>query len=495
MEEEDEKENKEAQTLFFLGMKKAATLELGCSPLAKVLKMPINQTPTYTDSFCDFLSHNPCSGERGPPIGPYSETNNGICYEHTNFRNRFCMKGNYLFESSGASIHIVHDPVTDDNWSIVSPSISTRSICTSISLNPLISFGVAVTKKDPVIFGITHNPVTRFIRADGISFDIPVCEGSTNSLMEGESIFVTNDGEIFLYDQDRLVSRTGEILDEEYNEASVSFGLHPRVVAGSSKEYVRIYDFRLKDPCGGNIVCAIPNVSSIMPVDSNQMAVASMSGLNLIDMRFPTQSGFHFEYMFTAPPMSLQKKTIDNYSCIVAQCPKSSEVVFFPFSRYEFVAPIRPFDIAVQEYTTEEQEYLTGIAVPDDLVYLQFERGSVIVLELSRDCPPCKHYFSSVMRGQTETPKDIFEFKPKFEKLNMEDSKPKPNWGLLFPEMSEHPPSCMLYDPPEAEEVEDPGSSGYLCQVDGALDLDEDDVPVALSLFWKNHLNIARSAT
>lgn len=491
-EEEDRREAETAQTLFFLGMRKSTVHELGCSRMVKILRLPLSQTPTYTDSFHDFLTRNPA--KRGHQIGSHSLTNNGICYHHLACRNRFCMKGNYLFEGYGSSIRIVQDPINDANWTRVSPAISTRSMCTSISLNPQISFGVATTKKEPVVFGLTHTPATRFVRTEFLSFDAPVCDGAPNNMMEGESVFATNEGGVFLFDQARLVSRIGEIFDEEFDETAVSFGFHPRVVAASCREYVRIYDCRLKDPCGACIECNIEKVSSIIPIDSNQIAVASMNGLYMIDMRFPSQIASYFEYFFTAPPMSLLKRPLGDFTCIVAQCPQSSEVVFFPFSRYEYVAPMRPFDAVVQEYTTEEQEYLTGLAVPEDFAFLQFERGGVVLLELREDAPPCKHYFSSITREEMEAPRDIFEFNPKFDNIRGSNHKPSPNWELMLPDITEPPPSSMLYEPPEPEEIEDPDTPGYLIEVEDAMELAEEDVPTALALFWKNHLNIARSA-
>ena len=495
MEEEDPREAETAQTLFFLGMRKAAVYELGCSRMVKILRLPLAQTPAYTDSFHDFLTRSPADRQRGLQIGAQSLTNNGLCYEHLNCRNRFCMKGNYLFEGYGASLRIVEDPTNEENWASVSPAISTRSVCTSISLNPQISFGVATTKKSPVVFGLTHNPVTRFVRAEFLSFDAPVCDGAPNNMMEGESIFATNEGGVFLYDRERLVSRIGEIFDEEFDETAVSFGFHPRVVAASCREYVRIYDCRLKDPCGACIECNIERVSSILTVDSNQITVASMNGLYMIDMRFPSQVASYFEYFFTGPPMSLAKRPLGDFTCIVAQCPRSSEVVFFPFSRYEYVAPLRPFDAVVQEYTTEEQEYLTGLAAPEDLAFLQFERGGVVLLELRDDLPPCKHYFATLSREEKEVPKDVFKFEPQFETLRTNDDKPSPNWELMFHDLTEPPPSSMLYDPPDVEEAEDPGTPGYLIEVKDAMeDLGEEDVPTALGLFWKNHLSIARSS-
>lgn len=489
---EEEDFDEMAQTLFFLGMKKTVSYELGCSRHVRILKKPIPQTPDYCPTFFDYIAEKPVDSSKLGYIGNYTLTNNDICYNHLQCRNRFCLKGNYLFEGSGSSLHIIEDPVTEENWRHVSPSISTRCTCTGISINPAISFGVAMTTRSPVLFGLTHNPVSRFIGTSFLDgFDARVCDGNVNNMMEGESIFVTNHGQVFLFDKERLVATVSDEMDEtEYNEAAVSFAFHPRIAVASFSESLHVFDFRTDRD---SMRCEIPGVSSIMSIDANQIAGASNKGVYLIDMRFPTQIGTYFEYFFTAPPMSLTKQVIGDFTCVIAHSPKSSEAVFFPFTRFEFGAPIRPFDAAFQEYQTLEKEYMTGIATNDNVAFLQFEKGGVVGLEMTRDLPPCRHFFTSLIREETEVPKDMFDFRPSFERITTRDDKPSPNWNTLFPQMTDHPPSELLKNPPEVEEPEDSGTTGYLMEVEGALELDNEDVPTALTMFWKNHLGIIRS--
>jgi hypothetical protein len=54
----------------------------------------------------------------------------------------------------------------------------------------------------------------------------------------------------------------------------------------------------------------------------------------------------------------------------------------------------------------------------------------------------------------------------------------------------ERVPASFLYPQPEVE-FEDPGTPGYVIELDGGMEIADADVPGALELFWRNHLALA----
>jgi hypothetical protein len=90
---------------------------------------------------------------------------------------------------------------------------------------------------------------------------------------------------------------------------------------------------------------------------------------------------------------------LDKFDCVIAHSGLSSEVVWFPFNSHRFVSPVRPFDVLFEDYITSEAEELTGVAVDGSMVYVQFETGAVVGLEIAKDEPACRHFIASVQRG------------------------------------------------------------------------------------------------
>jgi hypothetical protein len=157
------------------------------------------------------------------------------------------------------------------------------------------------------------------------------------------------------------------------------------------------------------------------------------------------------------------------------------------------VSPVRPFDVLLEDYITAEAEELTGVAVNGSMVYVQFEAGAVIGFNISKDEPACHHFIASVQRGENEVPRDLFEFKPTFAKLPSGTRESAPvNWEAVMPGVAEPPPASLLYKLPEIE-IGDAGTPGCFCDLDEAFEFRDGDVAEALSLFWRNHLAIAKT--
>lgn len=503
MEEIDEHTS---QSLFFLGVRQLVPFQIGASRYVTIFRTPNLRSPSLSQNFCNFLNSQPRNPVRYPHLGNSFDFD--IYYQHIKTRNCLSIFENILFEGSGSSIRMIENPLTVDNWSRVSPSISTRSICTSISLNKNHTFGIASTIRDSVIFAITNDPVTRFMNTTFLESDAQnpsrPTDAKVNSLINGESLTILENGIITLYGGQNVISRLEVPVENDYPMSSVEFACHPRVIAASFEESIQIFDFRHENPGQDLINCPIQNVSSILAVDMHQISVSSISGIDFIDLRFPKEPVSKFDYHFTSPPSSLFHTKIESsgrvFDSIVAQCCESSEVLFFPYTESEFSAPLRPFDVSMKPYETQETESLTGIDISNKTAFLQFESGAVIGVEMTADEPPRRHFFTTIMREEDGNHRDTFKFQPQFSSFqNNNSSSKKQNefdgfkWERAFPEVSTKPPHNIFNQPPEVEKPEDPGTKGYLIEEKDALLLGDEDIPTALSLFWNNHIEMARN--
>jgi hypothetical protein len=90
-------------------------------------------------------------------------------------------------------------------------------------------------------------------------------------------------------------------------------------------------------------------------------------------------------------------------------------------------------------------------------------------------------------------PRDLFELRPAFEKLCSDTREQVAiNWDAIMADVTELPPASLLYKPPEVE-IADAGTPGYFCELEGALEFPLEDAADALPLFWRNHLEMART--
>lgn len=502
----DEVDEQTSQSLFFLGIRKLVPFQIGSSRYVTIYSTPNLRSPSLSKNFCNFLNAQPRDPVRYPHLGTAFDFD--IYYQHIKTRNCLSVFENILFEGSASSIRIIENPLTVDNWSRVSPSISTRSTCTSISINKSHTFGIATTIRDSVLFTVTNDPVTRFMNTTFLETDPEnpsrPTDAKVNLFINGESLTILENGVITLYSEGNVVSRLEVPVENGYDMSSVDFACHPRVIAATFEDSIQIFDFRHENPGQDLINCPISNASSILPIDMHQIVVSSNSGIDFIDLRFPKESASKFEYHFTSLPTSLFNTKIENsgrvFNSIVAQCCEASEALFFPYTESEFSAPLRPFDVAMKPYETLETECLTGIDISDKTAFLQFESGAVIGIEMSSDEPPRRHFFTTIMREVDGNHRDTFKFQPQFASFQSSPSKKQNdfddfNWENAFPEVSTRPTQNILYQPPSIEKPEDPGTKGYLIEEDDALLLGDADIPTALSLFWNNHIEKARNAT
>lgn len=498
MEEIDEAH----QSLYFLNIRQIVPFQIGSSRYYRILRSPILRVPAYTQHFSSFLNTLPSNPIRHPHIGEFFDFD--IHYNHIRTRNCLAINENILFQAFNSSIKLIEDPFTIESWNKITPSISTRSICTSLSMNNKNSFGASTTLNNGIIYSLTKDPLFRFLNVTFLNSDTINLTEATDSkvsqFIEGESIFITSSGTICFFSQDYLMYNCDILFEEEYSKAAIEFASHPRVVSYSSRNYTHVVDFRLKNTEANIISCPISGVTSLLSIDMHQIATASKEGIDLLDLRFPTKSTSKFDYHFTSSPLSLDKRTISNdeqvFDCIVAHCCEASETLFFPFNQAEFSAPIRPFDTILKSFDSLETEFLTGSITSENNAFLQFESGTVIGIEMSAEERPSRHFFSTILREEDSKQRDIFKFKPTFDKITTSKDKNKTNinWETVFPEVTTQPPPLLLPQP-ENEPAEDPGTNGYLIELDGALDLGDNDIPTALSMFWKNHLNVARTMT
>lgn len=501
----DEPDEQTSQSLFFLGIRQLVPFQIGSSRYVTIFRTPSLKTPSLSKNFCSFLNAQPTDPVRYPHLGQAFDFD--LYYQHLKARNCLSVYEKLLFESSGSSIRMIENPLIVDNWSRVSPSISTRSLCTSLSINKSNTFGIANTIRNSVIFSITNDPISRFmntafLETDPDNFSRPA-DAKVSFFIEGESLTILEDGTITLYSQNNVISKLEIPVEEDFAMSSVDFASHPRVIAASFQNAVQLFDLRLENPYQDIIACPIQNASSILPIDMHQIAVSSSTGIDFIDLRFPTESSTKFEYHFSSLPMSLFLTKIENsgrvFDSIVAQCSEASETLFFPYTESEFAAPLRPFDIIMKPFETLEQESLTGVAAINKTFFLQFESGAVIGVELSSDEPPRRHFFTTIMREEDGGHRDTFKFQPQFTSFSSLSSSKSKNdnddfkWENAFPEVSTQPLKNMLHKQPDVEKPEDPGTKGYLIEEKDALLLGDADIPTALSLFWNNHIEIARN--
>jgi hypothetical protein len=473
-------------TLYFLGMRKLTSYPLGASRHVRIFRNPVSQIPSYSRKYCDFLNTLPVVFMRQPQIGSANDRN--LHFNHLKCRNRLAARGNLLFEGFSSTVHIILKPDAEDYWRSLSPAISTRSVCTGVWVNASSTFGVATTLTKPVLFSVTHTPQTRFHTTSFIDCESRILDVSVSDQIEGEWCFLTDSGKIEILDRDS--NSTSLSLDDPCDNGAITFTLHPRIIATSGLEGVSFFD--LRSPKKAGVGWTIPGCSALIAVDWHHVAAASLEGISLIDLRFPHVPSSVFEYHFTGEPLSLIKCQMRDFTTLITGSPSSSEVVFFPFTRFDYVAPMRPFDAVLKDFITTEAEFLTGFAVPDHNAILQFEGGAVTEIELVEGAAPRKFFFPCLTRAEKEGPRDYFHFKLEFDDLPGGVEKAVA-WQTAFPEMSEEPPAGLLKKVPEMEEQEEPPENEFLIEADGAMDVeDPEEIEMALSLFWKNHLEIAR---
>jgi hypothetical protein len=476
--------------LYLLGTRAITSFEIGSAPDVQILRMPGNPPLCPSDSYRAYLNAALNTTSRHPQIGAAFDPTTH--FDHIHCRNRFCLRGDSLFEGFASSIRILNAPATPETWNHIVPAISTRSVCTGLSVNASMTFGVARTLTAPVVFSIVPGPAPRFSEVHFLETLTRTADACSNDFLYGESLFLSTNGVLSLFGDDVLIRDFGIPGAEPFENGAVAFAGHPRIAAASSPDEVRIFDIREDDPADQSVKAEVAGVSAILSIDVNQIAVCSHDGLALIDLRFPSRLSSEMGYHFSGAPISLDHRHFGDFSCVIAHSSESSEVVFFPFNQVAYAAPVRPFDTTLLEYCTADREFLTGVAITDDTAFLQFETGTIVRIELLLGQPPARQFLSSFHRIETEGPQDAFTFNPTFSPLPPDNPDPiHVHWNSLF-SPNDLPPSSLLTCPPPAA-IDDAGAPGYLIDVDDALDIAEEDVPMALQFFWKNHIDRARS--
>lgn len=481
-------DEEETRTHFLLAHSRPVPFRLGAGRELEVFRPPTNRTPHFTSSYADFLNSRSSRPHKYPHVGESS--NPESLFTHLHCRNRLALRNNFLFEATNASLRIITEPSERENWKKVNTAISTRSTITDISISDDATYGIATTLKTPVVFSISPDDEPKFNEAVFLSYKGEVSQCAVNDFMIGESVMLSPDGKVVIYDVD-VVTYCSEPEDGFFSQSSICFACHPRVLAASGNENIQIIDARC-DPNQSQIKCPVIGATSLMSLDINQIAAVSQLGCYLVDTRFPSEPVNHFRYEFDSKPSSISFVNIDDFSVIVSGACESSEVVFFPYSDTTYCAPLRPFDAILQSFYSVEPEFLTGISIESNVTFLQYESDSLIGINLDIDEQPCKHFISTMTRYEDETPRDDFIFDPCFAKLpSTGNDDQNVTWMNAFPEIKNPPPDSFLYPSPDPPQEEDVGN-GYLIELEGALDFENADIEQALPLFWNNHLKAAR---
>ena len=478
MNDGEDPENTQARLI--LGIRKIVPFSIGAKREVQVLRSVQTLFQSYSPHYADFLNKMSPFPLREPSVG--SCFNPQSIRPHHEGRNRLVFSGNTVIEAMGANIRIIDNAKNYCSWERIFPLLSTRSICTGITCNPNLSFGFAITKSKSMCFGMYNNQFTTTS-----FFETPerFIDAKTSSFIPGETVSISPTGTVYIYDKDRLV-KTIPIDRDPSNCSSICFANHPRIVVASTSNDLVIYDLRIPDPLTQAILRS--NISEIISYDRNSICCFDPGTLSIIDLRFPLSPRDQFQHDFNSPVVSSCIKHIDGFTCVVAHCAASSEVLYFPITEGAYAAPISPFEALSRPFLENDLEFLTGVALPDDRAILQFENGTVIGLELDKHLPPCSHLFSSLYRAEVSFPNDHFYLKPEFQNL----PPPVPSeWTGAFDEIKENPP-VKLFDPPPAEEFEDIGD-GYLSEHPEAFEMDDETLDQALPLLWQNHMKHAKA--
>lgn len=481
-------------SLYTLNVRQPFSFLLGTHLDSDFIRFPVLKAHDYSADFANYLMTRYKIPNVKGRVSTY--TKKEIFYNHLHCRNRLFSIDDYLFEGCESTVKIIKNPSVKENWLKNLPCISVMSICRKVEVDQKMNFGAGLTMKRPFIFKLTRDDDSN-VEFDSVYFidddnDCNFTDVCVSDYINGEFLFVSKNGMVTLFDGYSKKYNFDIIDFGEFENATVSFFNHPRVVTVSSKNYLSVVDLRINE--GNKFNCPIKDVSAITTIDFNHIGVANNKGLSLIDVRFPTKIDTFLGCELNSTPVSIRNTKIDGLNCVYAQLLDDSNVVIFPFNDTSYSPPISPFDISIKDFITFEENFLTGISFIDDNAYIQFENDALIKLKLVKNENPSHHFFTYFMRSTDYFKRDIFEFEPKFEDISKEKSNKndmEPNWNNIVGKSNLEPPNELIYNSPDVE-IEPNDSTTYLIEDDIAFDLDEENIPEALNIFWQSHINVAR---
>ncbi|EAY08054.1 hypothetical protein TVAG_463340 [Trichomonas vaginalis G3] len=470
--------------------RRAVPFSLGCGDSFKILRKPISQLQELSHNYIIFLnskSHHPLLNT---VIGTSYDRN--ALTVHDVSRNHFLLHGSLLFEAINSRITFIKDPWIPAQWDANTSSVSTRSKCTNFSINKENTFGFASTLTKPAIFSLSYTlSELRFNNITYLNYDLNILDLKTSDFIPGETITISKDNTISLFDKDTIVSSVKVEGHETWDLSPINFLQNPRVVCTGFSDSLQIIDFRQKEPAPLTAAANFP--SSIVPLKNPfHLVVSTPDNLSIYDMRFPHRPEDILPYYFKSCPTSMKVDRRGDFDVVFCQCSESSEVIAFPFNDMHFGAPCMPFQLTVADYITKNPSNLTGLEVISDSCYLQFENGGVFSVDLDPSKPAKKINVPVFIRNEEDLPKDNFIMKPQFDEMDFSQDKTKEdhiNWKETFPEMKNAPPNSLYEikneEIPEADSVID----NYLIEIEDALQFEDDDLDTAIPAIWKNHLD------
>jgi len=479
------------EALFFLGKRVAVPFHIGSSRDAQLLRKPIYRNYPLSKKYEDYLNSESSRPLHYGKIGNFNDKN--VKFGHKKTRNCFSYTEPFLFEACNSNIRILSDVLNQNSWQKVTPTISTRSFCTGISVNHTSTFGFARTYEAPLIFSVDYTQDVRFREVSFIQTDDKISGFQTSSFIEGETLMLFDSGKMVLKDKELDSFEIMFEPEEIWGLSSVLFASHPRVSMVSLNNYIGLVDLRAPNPQGSMIRSKVKKASSLLSIDFYRVVASGEEGLSIIDNRFPEAIDFMIPFTFDSPAVTLENHYIDQFNCVFATCSESSDVILFPLNSIQYSEPVRPFDISMKEYESMDQLSIIGSFFHNNHAILMFENLSVISIALERESSSCRHYFCEFNREERESEKDVFTFSPYFAPLNMnnEDSRDI-KYHPAFPEIQNMPPSSFL-KPSEPEIDNEDIGEGYIINVEEALSLNDESVNEIMHLYWKNHLDMIRA--
>lgn len=470
--------------------RQAVQFTMGSDSQINIIKKPKLSIPELSQNYRIFLnskSHHPLLNT---VIGNSYDRNSITIHDIT--RNHFQYFDPFLFEASNSRIRILKDPENLQQWNKNTSTISTRSKCTGFSINKQLSYGIATTLSKPAIFTLTQtSSELKFSRASYINYEVPIHDVKASDYIPGEAAAVSKDGHISLFDKDQIVSTMSIEGHESWDLSPVSFISSARVACAGFKDSLQIIDFRKKEPSSINIPTNYPS-SIITLIAPFHIAVSTPDNITIIDTRFPAVPEDTFPFYFPSSASSMSLKKFGDFDVIFCQCCESGDVVAFPFNDTSAGCPCMPFQITVADYITHNPQTLTGMEIISNTVFLQYENGCVLSVDVDGTMPARRTYVPIVTRNDENLPKDTFDFKPQFEEIDFANNSQSQNdihWKDAFPEMSRPPPNALYEIHDEQIPEGDAVIENYLIEIEDTLQFDDDDLDTAIPAVWKNHID------
>ena len=486
------------QTDLIIGKKrKASEFPMGTKDTFEIMRDPIIYSSSLSHNYCVVLNYKNFQTRGVSAINDTYERDPKMVH----FKTRNCLHYSdpILFEASGSNVKMIKDCESKLQWDKMNFSISTRSRIKGLSINKDATFGFVNTISKPAIFSV--NSSSGESKFGGVSFiteieDDNILDFQTSDFITGESLCITKNNEIKLFNKEESVFSAQKEGDTTWNYSCISFLSNPRVAVAGFEKSIDIIDTRKKDPF--TISISTPLTSSFLPLDSPfRIAAANHTGISFYDMRFPSKPEDIFVYHFETPVSSMKSQILGNFNVIFASCCESSDVIAFPYNNTEFSAALLPFDTKLVRYDYMDSYSLTGMEIISSNVFVQYENQCVLKFDLSPTEPSRSFFVPIAERSDYINQKDVFHFTPHIDttavssKATGKKQASNPNWNALFPEISQQPPSDLLNQniPPIAENEE---MDGYLTDIADALEFGDDELDEILPAIFQHHVNTIR---